>query len=263
MSKVRLGIGALFLATCSVFSLPAQAQADCADLSLVLAIDASGSITPDEFSLQLKGYGEAFRTSAVHDALASAGTVDVAVVIWGDTEMPPQVTPWRRISSPDESQEFGNFVERIPRLVNGNTGIGLAVSTALDMLQDPGRCSLRDVINVSGDGMETIGTRPRHHVPLASARERAARMGVTINGLAITTLEPGLANWYRDQMITGPGSFVMEVANYQTFGGSLVRKLVREITPANLATLLPDVEVSIEMRKLSDDPRGIHCAGRY
>jgi hypothetical protein len=43
--------------------------------------------------------------------------------------------------------------------------------------------------------------------------------------------EQGLAEYYRTQLITGPGAFVMEAQDFRAFGDSIVQKLEREIRP--------------------------------
>ena len=55
---------------------PNPADATCADLSLVLAIDSSGSIDDNEFGIQTVGYAAAFQNLGVKRALAAAGVVD-------------------------------------------------------------------------------------------------------------------------------------------------------------------------------------------
>jgi len=72
---------------------PNVAGAVCADLSLVLAIDSSGSIDAGEFALQTIGYAAAFESATVKRALGSAGIVDVAVVYWADSDVAFQTLP--------------------------------------------------------------------------------------------------------------------------------------------------------------------------
>ena len=201
----------------------------CSDLALVLAIDSSGSINDRDFSLQQAGYAAAFTDRQVLDALAGAGVVDVAVVLWGDDERVPQVLPWRRVTSDADAAGLAADIAGVPRRVTGDTGIGRGLWTALDLLDAGAPCALRRIINVSGDGKESHGPRPRHHVPLAVARERAAEMGVTINGLAITPNVAGLEGWYRDRVITGPDAFVMTATSFDAFGAAIIRKLAQEI----------------------------------
>lgn len=214
---------------------PLTAQAQCADLALVLAVDSSGSIDSADYALQRQGYALAFADPTVQAALHSAGVVDVALVLWGDGEMTPQVFPWQRISAPGDAAAVAATLLYAPRKVTGNTGIGRGVSVALDLLE--AHCAYRQVINVSGDGQESRTARPRNHIPLAEVRNRATEMGVTINALAITDTVPDLAQWYADHLTTGPGAFVLEVADFGAFGAAIIHKLGREIAPPQLAVL--------------------------
>jgi Protein of unknown function (DUF1194) len=207
----------------------------CADLALVLAIDSSGSINAQDFSTQQAGYATAFTDRRVQAALAAAGVVDVAVVFWGDEEMAPQVLPWRRIADPDDATGLAAAIMGTPRRVTGDTGIGRGLWTALDLLEESEACAARRIVNVSGDGKESHGPRPRHRLSLAVARERAAEMGVTVNALAITVEAGDLEGWYRSRLITGPDAFVVTATSFDAFGEAIIRKLAREIALPALA----------------------------
>lgn len=224
-----------FLALAAFAATPLPAAAACADLALVLAVDASGSIGSAEYSLQRQGYARAFEDPGVRSALRSAGVVDVALVLWGDSEMAPQVFDWHRIAGAADLTGLTAELLYAPRMVTGNTGIGRGVMTALDLLE--GHCAMRKVINVSGDGIETLAPRPRTTIPLVTARQRAAETGVTINALAIETDHENLAAWYTDHLITGAGSFVMTADDFDDFGAAIIRKLGREIAPPQLSAV--------------------------
>ena len=60
-------------------------------------------------------------------------------------------------------------------------------------------------------------------------------MDVTVNALAIENEAPDLASWYSDHLITGSGAFVMRVGGFETFADAIAMKLIREVTPPNLA----------------------------
>jgi Protein of unknown function (DUF1194) len=212
----------------------------CADLALVLAIDGSGSINDRDFSLQQHGYAAAFGDTRVQAALASAGTVDVAVVVWGDAEMPAQVLDWQRLTGPGDRARLAADIAGMSRRVTGDTGIGSGLSLALDLLDRDQACAARRIVNVSGDGRESFGPRPRHHIPLTMARARAGSMGVTINALAVTSAAPGLESYYRERVILGPDAFVMAVAGYEDFAEAIARKLAREIALPMVADLTDD-----------------------
>lgn len=220
----------------------APADARCADLALVLAIDGSGSISAQDYDLQRIGYAAAFAGAEVQRALASAGVVDVAVVLWGDSDLSPQILPWQRIVTTADAMHLADRIAGAPRTATGNTGIGRGLWTALDLIEHSQACAARQVINVSGDGTETRGPRSRHFVDLRVARARAEEMGVTVNGLAITSDFSGLESWYRDHVITGPGAFVIAAKDYTAFGEAISRKLAREIALPSLALVgLPEV----------------------
>lgn len=213
------------------------ASASCADLSLVLAIDSSGSIRDSEFATQRFGYGAAFQSKGVKQALAAAGVVDVALIYWADSDFSLQIIPWHRLASPHDADDFGALVMATPRAVTGDTDIGNGVNAAIDMIVDPNRCSSRAIINVSGDGVESISAKRHFHIPLAVARERAALLGIVINGLVIENEVAGLAQYYRDYVISGPGSFVLNINDFSTFRTAIEKKLVTEIGPTFTSSL--------------------------
>ncbi|MGL6211190.1 MAG: DUF1194 domain-containing protein [Paracoccaceae bacterium] len=231
----RLAFPAMLVAAQMWMSADKAVADGCADVDLVLAIDASGSIDPAEFALQQRGYSSAFRSADVQHALLSAGIVDVAVVLWGDSEMSSQVLPWFRIADPQSADVFAARLDGLFRKVTGNTGIGNGLSTALDLLEMPGQCGWRKIVNVSGDGRESFVARPRYPIRLSEARDRATDLGVVVNALAIENEVLDLADWYTGQLITGPGAFVMQVDGFDAFAEGIALKLVREVGPPNLA----------------------------
>jgi hypothetical protein len=216
---------------------PACAERSCPDLSLVLAIDSSSSIDDAEYALQMRGYASAFRNPAILRALNDAGHVDVAVVLWAGPEMPNHVLPWLSISSDEDALRLAEWFESSGRHVKGETDIGNGLTSALDLIEG-NRCGLRRIINVSGDGRaSTWSNRGPARTTLQFAKERADRMGVTVNGLAITNVEPFLTEYYRTALITGPGCFVMEVDSFDDFSLAILAKLRREIEPQLSASL--------------------------
>lgn len=214
---------------CSLSLAAADARARCADVGLVLAIDASGSISDADFYVQTAGYYAALNTATVLDALRMAGTVDLAAVFWGDTAFAPQVIGWHRIKADEDARQFARVLVTTPRLVSGNTDIGVGISAALDLFEEPGRCFDRAIIDVSGDGRSTAMMRRRDVKALAPTRQRALDMGVVINALAITVDDPGLGAYYTRYVAGGIGSFVMEVDGLDSFHLAIAQKLAREL----------------------------------
>ena len=108
----------------------------------------------------------------------------------------------------------------------------------MQLLAETGLNATRRVIDVCGDGTNNAGRE------VADARDDAVKAGITINGLAIINDHPvswtfahvqppgGLANYYRENVTGGPGSFVLEVHDFASFGEAMTRKLVDEIATA-------------------------------
>lgn len=205
------------------------ARAGCADVALVLAIDASGSIDESEFALQSMGYFRALTAGGVHSAFKGAGVVEIAAVLWGDSAYKPQIVPWHRVESPADATRFADALLSVERRVSGNTDIGTGIDAALDLFDDPGLCAERLVIDVSGDGRSTVVGRRSTIVSLGAARERAENLGVTINALAITKDDASLGDYYERHVAQGSASFVMEVHGFETFHIALAEKLHREL----------------------------------
>lgn len=222
--------------------IPSSSPATCSDLSLVLAIDSSSSIEPPEFALQITGYATAFSAPTVQHALEQAGTVDIAAVFWADSDFGFQTIGWHRIRTVQDALTFGAALQATDRRVVGDTDIGAGLMAALDMLDQPDRCTLRKVVNVSGDGKATQTIKRRAHSPLAIARARAASLGVTVNGLAISNTDLSLGAYYTHELITGPDAFVIEITGFDSFSTAIIQKLTREIG-------LP-VSASLEQRLL-------------
>lgn len=236
MLRKLLCVASALLMTATV---PA-ASTSCVDVALVLAVDGSGSVDDEEYEFQKSAIAEAFRDTEVLSALRSAGTVAVAAVFWADGEFASQFLRWRIIQRLNDAERFARQVESSPRRVFGNTDIGSGIWSALDLLSDPRLCAFRSIINISGDGVETL-SRKRPHVPtLYQARQRAGEMGVTINALTISDDDDGLlARYYEKGIILGANAFVMSIETYADYAVAIRKKLIRELTPKALANLAP------------------------
>jgi hypothetical protein len=200
-------------------------------MTLVLAIDATGSIRDDEYALQLAASAGAILDPQVIQAMAEIGGVAVGAVIWADSAVAVQTLDFVRISDHESAHRFATMLASQPRLVSGNTDRGYGISAALDLVADPNNCASYNVIDVSGDG-PNIGGRP-----LADARGEALDKGFTINALAIRRPggRPGgpngqpLEDYYRDAVIGGPGAFVEVADETRPFALAARRKLLIEI----------------------------------
>lgn len=220
-------LAALWLALWPV--APAFAQPNTVDLALVLAVDASGSVDQVRFELQKQGYAAAFRHPRVLNAIRSGPTQSIAVIMMQWTGPALQVTavPWTRLSDAASANAFADAIAKSPRaLFGGGTSISGAIDTAMALLFDNPYRTERRVIDISGDGANNRGR------PAALARDEAVRAGVGINGLPILTLEPDLDKYYEQNVIGGPGAFVIAARSYETFADAILKKLIAEIAIA-------------------------------
>ena len=208
---------------------PAHSQRTV-DLQLVLAIDASGSVDAAEFDLQMRGLAEAFRHPDVIAAIKKGRGIAVAVVQWGGPGHQIVTAPWIVVGDEATSRELAAHIESAGRQVfDSMTAIDKVLRFALRLMADSPFQAARRVIDVSGDGKTNFGSPPD------AGRDHALAAGVTVNGLAILNETADLAQYYRDHVIGGAGSFLMTVQNYQDFASAIRRKLLREILDAPVA----------------------------
>ena len=211
---------------CLLVGVGAPARALEVSLELILAVDCSSSVEPEEFALQMQGIADAFRHPTVLQAIRGAAPNGIAVTLvqWSGAGMHNQATDWILVSNKDDAENVAQEFENTPRFMRwGATAIGEAIIFSQVLFEDNGFEGLRKVIDISGDGISNQGTFPTF------AREAAAREGITINGLAILNDEPSLDHYYRQQVMAGPRSFVERAARFEDFATAMRRKLIREI----------------------------------
>ncbi|MEJ8573976.1 DUF1194 domain-containing protein [Microbaculum marinum] len=221
------GIG-VWVAALAIGALPAGAETRV-DLELVLAIDASASVDPNEFALQVGGIASAVRDPEVQSAIAAGpvGRIAVAAIVWADATLRKQPGPWFVVDDAASAEAFAVHIESFYRRISGGTGLGSGIAEAIRLMERNGIDGIRRVVDVSGDGIETP---PRENVlTLPDARGMAIGRGITVNGLAILNDVPDLDDYYRREVLVGQGAFVMAASDYDDFADAFRRKLLREI----------------------------------
>lgn len=204
---------------------PALAQTEV-DLQLVLAVDASGSVDQYRFELQKRGYVAAFRHRRVLDAIRSGPHQAIAVTMtqWTGPMMQVPVSGWTRIGDERSTAGFAGAIEAAPRqLFGGGTSISGAIDHAMTLFPRSPFRAMRRVIDISGDGSNNRGR------PVVLARDEAVAGGAGINGLPILALEQDLDRYYQENVIGGPGAFVVVARSYETFADAILKKLIAEI----------------------------------
>ncbi len=202
------------------------------DLELVLAVDASSSVSANEFELQIQGLAQAFRDPRVLQAIGAACELGLAVslVQWSDSRKQFLAVDWTLVAGPDGAGAFADKVADTPRFViGGGTAIGGGLNFAMRLLDANDFQGRRRVIDVSGDGRANQGAEP------AKLRDQAVAQGITINGLAILNEDLTVADYYRAQVIGGEGAFIMTANDYESYAQAILTKLLREIAGALIA----------------------------
>ncbi|MBO1907174.1 DUF1194 domain-containing protein [Microvirga sp. 3-52] len=210
-----------------------QRAPDEVDLALVLAVDVSTSMDPDEQDLQRRGYVEAFRSPSVHQAIHSGilGRIAVTYVEWAGAHPHVQnvVVPWTVLESAKDSLSFAERLARAPIRRGAGTSISEAIDFSLALFSSGPLLPTRRVIDISGDGANNQGDL------VTEARDKAVVRGVTINGLPIMLRRPDrredttLDAYYRDCVIGGSNAFMIPVREPRQFLTETRTKIVNEI----------------------------------
>jgi hypothetical protein len=214
--------------------------AEPVDLLLVLAADVSRSVDQEKFKLQREGYAAALADHRVLDAIRAGRNHRIAVLYleWSGLGNQKVVIDWTPIDGPKAAQEIGDRLLESSRSFADRTSISGGIEFAVAQFARALFESGRHTIDVSGDGTNNAGRE------VTQARDEALALGITINGLVILSEHPlpwnpehtnppgGLANYYRDNVTGGPGSFVLEAKDFNSFGQAIVKKMIAEIADA-------------------------------
>lgn len=211
----------------------AQVQ-EYVDTALVVSVDVSNSVDAHRYSLQMEGIANALEDPEVLKAVLNGpnGAILFSMVTWADK--PRQVIGWERISDEADAAAVAAKVRGLPRQTGEFTCVSAMLRSISDKVvsQIPAK-SFRTIVDVSGDGSENCN--PQESV--SSVRDELVSLGVTVNGLPILEGDEGatLEGWFRENVMGGPGSFVLPADGFEDFGRAIRQKFIIEIsgtTPA-------------------------------
>jgi hypothetical protein len=212
------------------------------DVELVLAVDISYSMDPEEQELQREGYVAALTSREFMQALREGmhGKVALTYFEWAGPFEQKVLVPWRLIDGPETADAFANDIARTPFRRASRTSVSGAINYGKLLFDASGYRGIRRVIDISGDGANNSG-------PLVTlARDDTVAAGITINGLPIMLKRPNsftmdlehLDIYFEDCVIGGPGAFVIPIRRRDQFKEATRTKLVLEI-----ASRLPERRV--------------------
>jgi len=222
----------------AVLIAPALAQAaEQVDLLLVLASDVSRSVDHPKFLLQREGYATAISDPHVLDAIKSGPHQRIALcfVEWSGFGAQKLVIDWTMIDGPGPARKFGDSLLELPRAFADRTSISGGIEFAAAQMEHAPYEAARHTIDVSGDGTNNAGR------DVKLARDETIARGIVINGLVILSDRPvpwnaehtnppgGLDKYYQDNVVGGPGAFVLVAENFNSFGRAIIKKLIAEI----------------------------------
>lgn len=228
----------LFLA---LLAIPAQA----CRLALVLAIDVSNSVDQEEDQLQRSGLANALISQDVQSAFfVSDEPVSLLVFEWSGRHHQKVLFDWRDIRS---ALDLTDAAEAILNSTRGQrdfpTAMGYALGYAATRLREKPECFAK-TIDVAGDGKNNDGFGP------AEAYNAFTFENVTVNGLvvdaSILETREDLVQFFTDEVIRGPASFVEVADGFEDYEDTMRRKLIREL----LSQMIGDATT------LSPPPRG-------
>ena len=204
------------------------------DLQLVLAVDVSRSIDEVEAELQRRGYIEAMTNERVIDAILSGENKCIAVCYteWAGTHYQMVVIDWTVIGSAAAARRFAEKLSEAPRTSQSWTAVGAALAHAGQRFDGSGYSSRRRVIDISGDGRTNDGP------PAELVRDKLVAQGIVVNGLPVMMNRTNfgrppdlmLDKYYEENVIGGPGSFMIVADTFDQFGRAVRNKLVREVS---------------------------------
>lgn len=232
-------IAFLFSAALLISQLRAHA-AEQVDVELVFLSDASLSIDDAEIAFQRQGYADAMLHPDVLSAIkrGAIGKIAVTFVEWADETSQDVVVPWMVIDGMASAETFAKLLHLRPRKSYGTNAIGAALAAGQRLIEGNAYEGFRKVIDFSGDSANNWSG-----ISIEEARTNALKAGITINGLPVEC--PGddcsgppvgynLEKAFKEQIIGGPGSFVVVADKNTRFAEAVRRKFILELASPDL-----------------------------
>jgi len=218
-----------FVALAVFIGARAAPDGDAVETALIMAVDVSGSIDDRRYRLQMQGIAAALEDPAVIEAMLGYDKNGIlfTLITWADD---PQIAiPWSRIGNVSDARAIAARVRRLPQQGGEFTCIAGALRYIREQIVPQAKQRARNIVlDVSGDGTDNCNPQ----VPVGSLRDQILKQTVVINGLPIMQGPEGksLVEWYRDNVIGGPGAFLLAANGYEDFGRAIRQKFVVEVS---------------------------------
>ena len=215
------------------FAIPAAA--DCR-LALVLALDVSSSVDSEEDALQRGGLASALLSPEVQQAFfASDSPVALSVFEWSGRYNQEILLDWVTIDNPAALNYSAETIATSKRSHNEfPTAMGHALGYAAGLLDRAPKCLFKTV-DMAGDGSNNEGFPPQ------TAYVEFPFDGVTVNGLVVNAAEfeseTQLIQFYKEDVLFGPGAFLEVAQGFEDYERAMRRKLEREVRPPSIGQI--------------------------
>lgn len=186
-------------------------------VALVLLLDGSRSIQPDQWLLQTGGHADAFESQSIQGAIERGPGIAVTAIAFGMGSR--QLVEWRILRTADDARAFAAILRQADQGDDSGTDIGQAIMAGLRAL---GRAPCQpdeEVVDLVTDGIAQVE-------PVQRARAYAEVQGVKINAIGVG--DPGAADWLRQHAVT-PGGFAIQVEDWAAFGPAIRSKITMEV----------------------------------
>lgn len=211
------------------YATRAQEDLPKVDAALILSVDVSSSVDEARYRLQMEGVAAALEDDGVISTILGGanGSILISMVTWADKAK--LSVPWTMISNADQAKALAQTIRKLPQQEGAFTCSGRMARYIADKVvaRMPAKAD-KIVIDVSGDGPDNCNTGQL----LANSRSDLFGMGVTINGLPILDGKDAvmIEDWYKENMIGGPGAFIVAAKGYEDFARAFRQKFVVEVS---------------------------------
>lgn len=210
------------------------------DVNLITAIDVSGSITRHDERLQYSGLARGVVDAAFLARIAEGHEQRIGFMAftWSSGGEVEVIVPWTVIETRRDGLAVAAQFDAAPRIDRsgygmyrpsrldrprgGKTDIAQALEAALRHSLAAPFAAPRSVVNILSNGVDNDGQDPR------LLRDQAVRLGITVNGIVFGP-HRDLPDYFRRNIIGGPGAFLMTVEKPEDLPRALEKKFWQDL----------------------------------
>lgn len=228
-SGVKIAAAATVISLGAWTAIRAQEDTPKVDAALILSVDVSSSVDEKRYHLQMEGIAAALEDEGVINTILGGanGSILISMVTWADRAK--LSVPWTMVSSADQARALAATIRKLPQQEGEFTCMARMARYVADKVvaRMPARAE-KIVIDISGDGPDNCNTGSL----LETSRADLFGSGVVINGLPILDGKDAatIEEYYKDNVIGGPGAFLVTAKGYEDFARAFRQKFVVEVS---------------------------------